>query len=471
MPLDPRTKEQIEQEMIASVLTDSELTDVAPGSVLLTFLGAIAEQMEAIEWRLGRIRDSFDFGSVSGQDLDERVAQFPPPSMARLPATAAVGPAMEITRATTTSQLVIPAGALRFKRTDNPDVQYFSLEEVTMEIGEDTYPPDSSTSPIRIACSALGTAGDAPVGVINQIVEGPDDLLTATNVNEIRGQDRESDAELRERARQYLASLARTQPQAIEFLARSFVSTDGVRARHAFAWEDPQNYGYTELVADDGFGFQGATRAGLTVTSTVPVQGQTKLWHEGPATAPITTIEVDSGSGFVTVAQVDPSTGLQRWVSVHERGLIEVVDASLLASGDVWRVSGYEVFTGWISELQREIEGDPASLSNVPGWRASGSRVVVTRASTQDVSFTVNLVVYSGVDLNDLATRVTSEIIAYVASLPPGEPLFLSQLSADLVRVFPDELRNFTFSAPPQDVYAQNSRTKLTTRLELIEVI
>lgn len=470
MPFEPRLKEDITQEMVASVLTDSELTDVAPGSVTLTLLGTVGEQLEAIEFRLGRIRDSFDFAAVNGQDLDERVGQLPAPGMTRLAAVAAVGPAMQLTRTDTSQQLVMIAGSLRFKRTDNPEIQYFSVEDITMEIGEATYPPDAATSPVRIVCTVLGTTGNAPVGTIDQLVEGPSEILTVTNVIEIRGQDRERDAELRERARQFLASLPKAQPQAQEFLGRSFVSSDGVRARHAFLWEDPQNFGYSELVVDDGFGFKGATRSGKAISGTVPVNGQTKIWHEGPGEGPIQSIKLDTGAGFVIKAQIDPVTGLQRWVSLHERGLIEIVDPTFLSPGDIWQVLDYEVFTGFISELQTEIEGDPADLANTPGWRASGSRVVVTRALTQDVSFTINLVVFPGVDLVDLGERVQSEVTAYMASLPPGEPLFLTQLSADLVRTFPNELRSFSFTAPTQDVYTQSSRTKLTTRLELIGV-
>jgi len=466
MPYVPRLRDEILQEMVACVVAKSVLTDVGEGSVLLSILGAVAEEMEHIEFRLSKIRDAFSLEGAAGSDLDERVGELPPPGVQRLEASAASGASMKVTRDTAVAELVVPAGTV-YAREDDANAVYVQTENVTMAIGELEYPPNPATPAISVVSANRGVTANADIGAVTRLISGPDDIIAVTNINPVTGgQDRETDEQLVQRALLYLSSLARCQPRALEYAARAFSGSQGIRIRHAFAYEDPERPGYTELVVDDGSGMQGYEAAGQEVTGTVPLQGQSVIWHQGPAIEPIDTIEVDAGGGFVTVSVGSPP----KWVSVEERGAIYVLDQSFMPPGSDWKVSGYDVYTGVIRELQAEIEGDPSDLAETPGWRAAGTRVRVVPPLPEIVPFVVNVVVNEGTDLAKLRVDLADEIVSWMADLPPGEPLLINRLVSRLIQSF-DELRTLSFQQPTGDVYPSTSRHVLRANAAQVEVV
>jgi hypothetical protein len=86
------------------------------------------------------------------------------------------------------------------------------------------------------------------------------------------------------------------------------------------------------------------------------------------------------------------------------------------------------VYRGYVQELQREIEGDPSSLDRITGFRAAGTRVVVTTVTPQYVTLDIALTANPTADYNAVEFIVTQSIEEYISRLAPGETLFISQL-------------------------------------------
>lgn len=424
MPFQPRVKEEILQQMAGQVVAQSELTDLSEGGVMLTLLGAVSEGIEATEFRLREIRDSYDIDNASGLDLDERVADFPGTGLARLGATPASGSVLTVTRGTTGAVDTLPVGSL-FSRSDSPDLLYATVATETFAA------PDATVTGVRVICLKSGTLGNAPAGAIDRLVDVPDDIIAVSQPSILGGgTSRETDDELRSRARAYLSSLARSQPAALKALALGFTDSIGMRVKHAFVYEDLSTPAYSELVVDDGTGFSGFVEPGGLSSGTVPDNGTLYLHHQSPATAPITTITVNGTP--VSYPDTNPS-----WVSIPERGIIQLKDGQTdIAAGDTWAIgdgdSGYSVYVGFMAELQAVVEGSPNDPTGDPGYRAAGTRVRVVPPTTMAVPITVNVILETGAVIDDVKSVTTAVIEAFFLELGPGDTFFLSQLYAQL---------------------------------------
>lgn len=460
-PFQPRTSEEIRREMLAQLVAQTPLTDVEEGGVAHTILGVAAIQIGLTEQRIQQLYRSFGFGGT-GSDLDDRVAQLPG-FLGRLGESAATGAVMQFTRSgSTAATLVVPAGLVVRSNLDGSQ-EYITTESFTFGVGQSTYPAPGGTY-VRVASLSLGAAANAPVGSLRIVVTSPAAAVrTCTNVEPLtNATDRESDESLRKRAFDYFASLAQTTGPALEFLARSFVATDGTRIRFAFVVADPNFPAYAELVVDDGSGSQGVTRDGNTVSGTVPTNGQRTFWFEGPA-ATTPTVDID-GTEYV------PGDPAISWIYVHEAGqaYLHPESAALATPGDVWSVYNYRVFTGFIAELQDAIEGVIALASRTPGWKPAGGRVRVLPPTVAYLNLGAAVVTAPGFDPNDVRDRTKTAIVAFFGGLPPGEPLRLFDLYAALNDV--DGLQNIVFSTPAVDMYPPNARTKLYTSTSRINL-
>jgi uncharacterized phage protein gp47/JayE len=457
MPYEPRTATEILQELAGQVVAQSPLTDLSEGSVMLTLLGATAEGLEAIEFRLKEIRDSYDIDNAIGIDLDERVADFPSGGLERFGAGPASGSVLSVTRdlATTPPTYQLPAGS-RFGRSDDRTIEYVTVTDETFGVGIPTI------NDVRVICLRAGTFGNAPAGTINLLVDVPDGITAVSQATAIAGGvDREDDAALRSRARAYLSSLARTVPPALKSLALSFVDSVGLRVRHAAVFEDLTQPCYSEVVVDDGSGFAGFIQPGLTSTGTIPVNGALFLNHQAPAVDAITQIRnVTTG---VVHTYNDPASN-PTWVSYPERGLIQLKDAQAdFSPGDDWEIGGasapYSVYTGFISELQAEIEGNAADPEQ-PGWRALGTRVRVVPPDPQTLAFTINVILPTGAVVDDVIASVQTAVETFLLELGPGETLYLSQLYTRIQQSVP-ALTAVTIHNPSADFAPSSPRKSL----------
>lgn len=466
MSYTPRSTEDIEQGLIARIVARSRLSDIGVGAVARRVLRVVAEEVAGVEGRLKGIRDSFGFWNpqMSEADVDERLAELPGDAAKRLPASAASGSVVAVTRESSTGAQTLPKGST-LRRKDAPGVLYRTSVDVEFADGV------LALSGVHVVCLTRGTAGNCASGLINQIVSAPSWLLSAVNTEPLsNGRERETKEEAIERARAYMSSHSRCQPIALWFLAKSFTATDGTRARFASVYEDETENGRTELLVDDGTGLTGLVTAGATTTGTVPAVGQTLLWHQAPATEPIASVSVARAAGgtdILTLAAGD-------YVSHPERGHV-IVPAGELLPGDVWTIEGYSAYAGLLAELQAEIEGNKAQPAVTPGWRASGTHVLVLPPDVLSTNLLIHVVPVSFADLAAVLQEVQDAAVTYCSTLAARQPLYIAGL-IDRIMDNPNVLNVRVYEpasdplAPKDDVYP-GARQVVRTTAASVEVV
>ncbi len=409
---------------MARIVARTQLTDLTPGSVLERMLWSFAEDLGLVEQRILSVRDAFSVldPSISLADLDERAQELPQATgLPRGTATYASGSVMNVTRASAVALQVLPAGTT-FARSDT-GAKYRTTAAVSFGIGVGTL------TGVEVVSLVPGAVGNCGPGVINQMTSGPSWVVGAVNTVALTsGQDEETKEQYQQRIALHFGSLAKSQQSALEFAALTYRSQAGQSLRFAKSFVDTP--GFVDLVVDDGTGMQGISKAGATVTGTVPAKGIKMLWHEGPATAPIPTIQVTLvGGGHIwLINDVD-------YTSLYERGVVLLKKGVSLQPGDVWEITGYKVYTGLVSEVQRLLDGTPSLGNDKPGWVAGGCRCLVQPPTVQYVAFDIHVVPYDGYDAKVVALEAQSAAISFLSSLGPGATLFSGKLIAELMNL------------------------------------
>lgn len=411
----PRTKDEILQSLVMRMVALSELSDLRENSGFTTLLGVVSERLEECEFRVDEFVAAHHFRNVTGSLARDRVAQLPGKGLGgQLPESPAYGRVLQLTRTNPAGDLDLAAGDVLVGRSDNPGVVYQLAEAGAFADGEVS---TSAETPLRIICLTPGEVGNCPIGAIDRVIKAPQGIIDAANVDALsNGQAAESVAQYVKRAEAYLASLAgRPQARPLEYLATTFRSSNGVRAKNAKVYRDPQRPGYAELVVDDGYSFAGFTRSGATTSGTVPVSGQSELWFEAPAA---TTPEI-----WINGVKLDAQYGIEPdWRIEHELGRVTFKDESvLLPPGATWEVKNYQVFTDFIAELQDVVLGMTDDI-NEPGWVASGNRLRVVPPRGQDLPLDIIVWLRSGYRLEDVTLAIQEVGVAHVATLVAGEP-------------------------------------------------
>lgn len=439
------------KSLAARLVAKTSLDDIAEGSVMLQILSTVAEELEAIEFRLSAIRDSFSFETAVGADLDERAADLPPPGITRKGKSRAVGAALKFTRTDTTASVTIPAGT-KFKRTDGSKLVYTLTQAVTLGVGVSEYPA-AGGSFATVVCDTLGAEGNAGKGIIQKFEdEASFDGLTVTQEASVGGgQERETDEQLRARCIGYLSSLAKVQPIALENFALGFEFDEGnadggevvTSIKHVSLKEFPEKPGYSELVVDDGSGMSGFRRTADSTSGTAPAGGQVTLWFDSPVTIDTNPVVKVNGSQISSTA----------YRMIEERGILKLSEAYKLDSGDTWNVSGHEVYTGPIATLQKEIEGEVNNGFAKPGLRAAGTRVrVIGPEVINQFEVKIQVLFKPYTDATAVKATMKTLIINFLRDTKPGDPIFVSNLYHLLIDNV-DQIINLKVLEPAEDYY------------------
>jgi hypothetical protein len=319
----------------------------------------------------------------------------------------------------TSALLIIPAGSLVQSTTGT---RYRTTVDVVMPIG------DADVDNVHIIAESTGEGGNTAIGTILRMVTAPTQLTACRNTQPLtNGLARENDTALKLRAMDYLKSLSRCQKASIEFMARSFVSSEGERFPYAKVYEDPEQLGFCELVIDDGSGIskEALSRAGQTAMTNIATGGSRVAYHEAPATGPITPDMIRIHVGGNSANQIAPQE--DNYTSLWERGVVYLKEG-VANPDDVVVIADYRVYRGYMAELQQEIEGDPNNFDRMTGFRSAGTRVVVNTVTPQYINLDITLIVEPTSDYNTVEVSVQRAIEIYVNKLAPSESLFISKL-------------------------------------------
>lgn len=462
----PRTPHAIMRDLLSKVVGRTKLNDVTVGSALYTFLQSIAYEVANMEGRIAAVRNSFDLNTAQGADLDTRVAELPPVGIKRKNRTIASGAVLTIKRTNSDGDFIIPIGS-KVSRSDDK-FQYTIPQQVTIPDG------DIQIENVFIIADIGGVEGNCVSGKIDTVQDMPSGISSVEQTNAItNGTDRESDVSLRNRALRYIRSLGRCQVDALVSLALNFIDSNGSSFRFANVYEDPQYLGYSELIVDDGSGLRQFTKPGGRTTATVPPSGQDYVYMEYPVASEYDDIAFNidksaNGAGVITLQEQDI-------IFLPERGLIYLKDASILEPGDVWSVDNYNVFSGPVQELQKEIEGSTDDDGNIStGFRAAGTRVRVLPPTVKDLFFTISIDVKPEYDINDVKFNIKGIIENYVANLGIGEPLYIADLIKTIMNqanIYSIKIYQHNTTTLLEDTYPGNQRTVLRTSAAFINYV
>jgi len=416
-----RTQDELARIALGALVTRSNLSDVAQGSVIDTLAQSMGALAADIEQRLALVRDAFDFRNATGAELDARLLELPPNSVERLAATAATGLVNVTFNGALASDLILETGT-SFTSSTNPELIYSTFEEITILAG-------NTQAELEVVSSIEGSLGNCNAQAIDTILQADPLIISVENTSAfVNGSDEETDSALKRRALLYLQSLARAQGPALEFAALSYTGQPE-RLSLASIYEPLDIRGYSELYIDDGTGTLGnRTRAGAIYNGTVPASGLTELYHDAPATDPVVPLKsvvTPTGTVFIPL-------DADKYTSIPERGVI-YVDPTAYFAGQQWSLGNYEVYTGPIANIQRLIEGDPSNPNQSPAWRAAGTRVRVLSPSITRVSFDVQITPVSGYDIESIQTASESAINDLMAGLRIGQPLYIAEIIETLM--------------------------------------
>ncbi len=456
---DPRTEEEIHQEMFAIAQEQSDLSDTTDTAIANAVLKSNAAQFELVEQRQASLYRSLGL-DAEGQDLDDVVGQWPgfEPRGGQSPAQGAI---MELYRDTTSGDLGVAAGVVVGSRSGK---RYVLPSAVQFLDGHATMPGPGQSYAYAVA-SAPGTEGNCDAGAISQVLQGPDELIGCRNVYDLsNGQARETDAQLRKRALDWLAGgVTRLPERGLLAVVRAFRGSDGTRIRHASIWVDPVRP-YAEVIVDDGRGFVGFSAPAKVYSGTVPANGQLDFWFDAPLVGDEVTLKVNG----VPVSPV-------QWVTLHERGRAWLDEAAdFWEPGDTWECSGHQVYIRVLRELQAVIEGVLAWNGRDVGFRATAMRVRVRTSLPEEVAYHVVRTIVPGYDPSTVDAQIRNAIVEFHLDLEQGQQLQLFHLIPRLEAL--PGLDNCALldaddpSLAMQDVSPASRRHKLTTSEALIYI-
>lgn len=425
----------------------TRLTDLHDGAVGLQLLAGTAREVEDIHDRAAQLIAMFDPATAEGEDLDDYAAVLSaysfPPRRAAVKATGLV----QFYRTAGAGATPVPIGSV--VAASFPGVADVSFE--TTAVG--TIPAGAPPQQVSIAVRALvaGTASNVGAGTINKRVTpitGVD--VVGNTLAIIGGEDKESDASLRERARLFILSLAVCTPSSLEALALTIgvaEHADGVqgaaipyltsstptvrRCVYSRLVEDPAFPCVSTLYVDDGSGFAGIPTGQLygSVVNAVLVAAATggevrirfPFWPITPAAPFIlrkNTVPLTEGLHY----RVDRSNG-------------RIVLTSALVAGGLVDASG-TFHCDLARAVQYAVEGDPADRKNWPGWRAASSVVFVRYATAQLVTVIGTVATDPNYDHATIAaTTAPAAVQSYINGLGIGVDVVWAELVAAIMGV------------------------------------
>lgn len=409
--------EQILTQMIAKVVSRSELSDVSNTSVWKHVLAAAARQDDEQYYQMLLLKKLFDLEQAKGDDLDERVREIQPSIISRELQKKASGNVI-IYRSGTVGTVSFSAG-VQVKTADGLVFTTTAGGSITptspVQIPGHSVGQDSGLIPV--VANVGGADGNVDPGAINGFLTKPPGVDGVTNLVKLAyGLDEESDDSLRNRAILYISTLARSTVSAIEFSVSGAVDADtGARILFSKCVEDYINRGNCTVYIDDGTGSASTTTtvSGENVTEGLggpggdsAVGGETHLPLDHKPIVPGTLVLTSSVLGAL-VAGTDYYVA-EAWGEIYF--VVPLVTGEIITAD-------YTRYTGLVELAQKIIDGDRNDRVNYPGYRAAGTYHVVTTPQVLVQVVDATVVISEGYDSSEVITQVENAILAYINTL------------------------------------------------------
>ena len=447
----PKRHEQILAQMIAQLVSRTDLSDVADSSIVKHVLAAAARQDDEQYYQMSLLLQLFSLDSATGEDLDERAKDVQPNVITRNDPVSATG-LVVFSRAGTTGTVNIPIGT-KVKNSDGDQFTTTQLATITAASVEQIsgHGVGRDSNPVGAVADVPGTAGNVVGGTIIKFVTKPAGVDEVTNPSSFQfGLDRETDDSLRNRIKNFISSLAKCTVSAIEFgvIGQQDPAINST-ILFAKAIEDIVNRGEVILYIDDGTG---------QIESTVAVVGENVT--EGLAGPPADSavggevrLALDFGAikGSLAITLSSSSRGALTRDTEYtlDESTGNLVFTPALVAAEVI-TAGYTRYTGLIAWAQIVVNGDVNDRENFPGLRAAGCRVTVLPPQALIQPVTAVVVIQSGFAQAEVLLNVAQAIKDYVNGLSISGDVIRSKLIAAIMSV--DGVADTQMSAPANNV-------------------
>jgi len=232
----------------------SQLLDLTVGSTLRAVLEANASIALWLQWLILQVLQMTRAATSTGADLDSWMADF---SVTRLPAVAAAG-VVTFSRFAPVNSALIPIGTdVRTGDGTQTFTVYADPTNAAYTAAQNGYLIAANIASLDVPVAALtaGSAGNVQAGAVSLIVAALPGVDTVTNAAPLQdGLDAESDAALRARFQNFLASLSRATTTAVGYAISSIQQGMQYTVQENVAPNGATSMGCFTVTVDDGTG-------------------------------------------------------------------------------------------------------------------------------------------------------------------------------------------------------------------------
>lgn len=468
----PRRQEQILTDMIARLVTRTNLSDVSDSASQKQMMSAASREDDEIYFQMENVLTLFSIDTATGDDLDERAAEIQPAIITRNKASKATG-SVVFSRVGTVGTDNIPVGTVvktaagvTFTTMAAGTITAASPEQVPGHgVGRDS-------APVAIQAQEVGTAGNVVGGAINGFQTKPAGIDEVTNLSPTtQGRDKETDDAFRQRIKDFIAALARSTIQALEAAVTGAADpTTGRQILFAKAIEnlssdaDSVFYKDVSLYIDDGTGSVETVQAvvGENVTAGLSgpppdsaVGGEIRLFLDNKPVKEAETFTLTSSVSGVLVKNTDFTLNSASGQINFTTPLVvsEVITAD------------YTYYTGLIQLAQKIIDGDANDRINYPGIRAGGVLVRVLTPVVLIQTAAATLTINEGFTQTDVVADAVEAVKTYINNLGISDDVLKASLITAIQSLA--GVGNLVLGLPEDDVLILDDELARTTDINI----
>lgn len=232
----------------------SKLIDMTIGSILRAVVEAIAAVVLWLQALILQLLATTRAATSTGSDLDSWVGDY---GLTRLPAKNATGN-VTFSRFTPTLQAVVPIGAV--VQTGDGSQRYAVVLDAanpaySASLGGYVIPSATASVTVPVQSINAAAAANAAAGLISTLVQaipGVDTVINALGFT--NGADAETDAALRSRFVNYVASLSKATKGAVAYALTSMQQGVSYTFTECYNYDGTYHPAYFYVVVDDGSG-------------------------------------------------------------------------------------------------------------------------------------------------------------------------------------------------------------------------